>query len=163
MLSSVRCTTLFMMCSSSFNSIGQFPSNLRELKVVTLLTNAAVVRRLATLLQQHLRPKGRRSARPYSRLMFHCAASNARGYDPKFFPPYHTTPSNTVHRTRVGQSHINIYIWCTYGSFDREITRYTVVNGVFLYGSGQRYKRLLVGIRPRLCFPSLLVPCQVLR
>jgi len=34
---------------------------------------------------------------------------------------------------------ITMYIRCVYGIFDREITKYTVIYGVYIYGSGQPY------------------------
>ena len=35
--------------------------------------------------------------------------------------------------------YIYIYIWCVYGIFGREINEYTVIYGVYIYGSGQPY------------------------
>jgi len=42
----------------------------------------------------------------------------------------------TLDSTRLGLDR-TIYIWCIYGILGREITNYTVVYGVYIYGSGQ--------------------------
>jgi len=47
---------------------------------------------------------------------------------------------STVTCTRVGLAR-TIYMGCVCGIFGREITKYTVIYGVHIYGSGQPYTR----------------------
>ena len=64
---------------------------------------------------------------------------------------------STVTCTRVGLAR-TIYMGCVCGIFGREITKYTVIYGVHIYGSGQPYTYLLCARRFLAVIVSIITP-----